>query len=342
MAAIHRRLHDDAIVTVRSTNGGTTFSAPQSSQPSAPSNSARSKTEPSAPTRFQRWPSTEPVAPICVRLVVSRRPAHGDGRVVVSTSTNGVTWSPPATVDDQDNPGHQFMPALAFAQGKLQLIDYDLREDYSQLFGEFVDEGPILDGTHSPGLRHTIDVWAAQADPGPNPSFTPFRLSQYRQGAVPGILGINQLEFSPPNLPIFRSGTSPFMGDYLDIATEAPFVRNGSTWSFNTAATASPVFHGIWTDNRDVRPPGNGVWTHIRRRIPGLRSSDAKRFRSWPNRSAVRAWTGRDANQNIYTARITRGLVVGALGNSRTLSPTLQRSFPVFAQNNARLHGPIG
>ena len=118
------------------------------------------------------------------------------------------------------------MPALAFAQGKLQLIYYDLREDYSQLFGEFVDEGPILDGTHSdPGLRHTIDVWAAQADPGPNPSFTPFRLSQYREGAVPGILGINQLEFSPPNLPIFRSGTSPFMGDYLDVATEAPFVR---------------------------------------------------------------------------------------------------------------------
>ena len=39
-------------------------------------------------------------------------------------------------------------------------------------------------------------------------------------------------------------------------------------------------------------------------------------------------------NQNIYTTRITQGLVVGALGNSRPLSPTLQRSFPVFAQNN--------
>ena len=38
-------------------------------------------------------------------------------------------------------------------------------------------------------------------------------------------------------------------------------------------------------------------------------------------------------NQNIYTARITRGLVVGALGNSRPLG-SIQRSFPVFAQNN--------
>ena len=39
-------------------------------------------------------------------------------------------------------------------------------------------------------------------------------------------------------------------------------------------------------------------------------------------------------NQNIYTARITQGLVVGALANARPLSPSIQRSFPVYAQNN--------
>ena len=55
-----------------------------SSQHSAPSNSARSKTEPSAPTRFQRWPSTEPVAPIWRgRLVVSRP----TGRVATAVSS---------------------------------------------------------------------------------------------------------------------------------------------------------------------------------------------------------------------------------------------------------------
>ena len=116
------------------------------------------------------------------------------------------------------------MPALTFAQGKLQLVYYDLREDVSQLFGPFVDELPILTGP-PPRVRHTIDVWAAQADPGPTPSFTAFRLSQYRVGGVPGAQAIQQLEFSPPNLPIFRAGTSPFMGDYLDVAPEAPFVR---------------------------------------------------------------------------------------------------------------------
>ena len=46
-------------------------------------------------------------------------------------------------------------------------------------------------------------------------------------------------------------------------------------------------------------------------------------------------------NQNIYTARITRGLVVGALGNSRRLG-SIQRSFPVFAQNNGTAIRAIG
>ena len=32
------------------------------------------------------------------------------------------------------------MPALTFAEGKLQLVYYDLREDVSQLFGQYVDE----------------------------------------------------------------------------------------------------------------------------------------------------------------------------------------------------------
>ena len=328
----------DAIVTVQSVDGGNTFTAPTVVSTLSP---FEQRTLENRTFRTNAFPALaidgtgRAYLAWSARGFAPDRPSR-DGRIVVSTSDNGVTWSPPVAVDDQNNPGHQFMPALAFAQGKLQLIYYDLREDYSQLFGEFVDEGPILDGTHSPGLRHTIDVWAAQADPGPSPSFTPFRLSQYREGAVPGVLGINQLEFSPPNLPIFRSGTSPFMGDYLDVATEAPFVRNGSTWSFNTAATASPVFHGIWTDNRDVRPPGNGVWTDY---TPPNPPDFARPTQSGfdPGQTVPPCVPGQAGmrNQNIYTARITRGLVVGALGNSRTLSPTLQRSFPVFAQNNS-------
>ena len=177
-------------------------------------------------------------------------------------------------------------------------------------------------------------MWAAQADPGANPTFTAFRLSQYRSGGVPGAQTVQQLEFSPPNLPIFRSGTSPFMGDYLDVTTESPFVRNGSSWAFNTAATASPVFHGIWTDNRDIRPPANGRWTDYTPPNPPFARPATSAFD--PTQSIPVCVPGQAGmrNQNIYTARITRGLVVGALGNSRRLG-SIQRSFPVFAQNNA-------
>ena len=124
-------------------------------------------------------------------------PALGDGRVVLSrrrpTAPPGRRQAP---VDNQGEPGHQIMPALTFAQGKLQLVYYDLREDVSQLFGPFVDELPILTGP-PPRVRHTVDVWAAQADPGANPAFTPFRLSQYRFGGVPGAQTIPAARVQP-------------------------------------------------------------------------------------------------------------------------------------------------
>ena len=327
----------DAIVTVRSTNGGGTFSAPKVVATFSPFEQGTTDTS----FRTNAFPTMAMDGTGRAYLAWSARgfaldrpsTIDGDGRVVVSTSADGVTWSAPRPIDNQDNPGHQIMPALTFAQGKLQLVYYDLREDVSQLFGPYVDEQPILAGP-PPRKRHTVDVWGAQADPGENPSFTAFRISQYRSGSVPGSLAIEQLDFNPPNLPIFRAGTSPFMGDYLDVATEAPFVRDGSTWSFNTAATASPLFHGIWTDNRDIRPPANGRWTDYTPPNPPFARPAMSGFDpTQPIPACVPGQAGM-RNQNIYTARITQGLVAGAVGNSRRLG-SIQRSFPIFAQNNS-------
>jgi len=328
----------DTIVTARSTNGGATFGAPTvvatlgSFDQGTTVTSFRTNAFPTmafdaAGRLYLAW-SARGYAPLRSDQV------FGDARVVLSTSTNGTTWSLPAPVDNQQEPGHQIMPALAFAQGKLQLIYYDLREDVSQLFSQFVDELPILNGQHQPGLRHTVDVRAAQADPAASPVFTTFRLSQYRSGSVPGSQTIQQLEFSPPNLPLFRAGTSPFMGDYIDTAPAAPFVRNGTTWSFNTAPSSGSVFHAIWTDNRDVRPPANGDWSAYTAPDPPFGRPAMSGFD--PTQAIPGCVPGQAGmrNQNIYTARITQGLVVGALTNSQPLG-AIQRSFPVFAQNNA-------
>ena len=327
----------DAIVTVSSANGGASFSPPAVVSTLTSFDQGTSGTS----FRTNAYPTMAIDGVGRAYLAWSARgfagqrpdPALDDARVVLSTSTNGTTWSLPRAVDNQVEPGHQIMPALTFAEGKLQLVYYDLREDFSQLFGQYVDELPILTGVHTPQLRHTVDVRAAQADPGPDPAFSSFRLSQYRVGGVPGAQTLQQLEFSPPNLPIFRAGSAPFIGDYLDAAPASPFVRNGSTWMFNTAPSSGSVFHAIWTDNRDVRPPANGDWTNYTAPNPPFPRPAMSGFDpSQPLQACVPGQAGM-RNQNIYTARITQGLVVGALTNARPLG-NIQRSFPVFAQNN--------
>ena len=54
---------------------------------------------------------------------------------------------------------------MTFHGGKLRILYYDLREDVSQLFGPYIDELPILTGP-TPRIRHTMDVFVAQAPPG--------------------------------------------------------------------------------------------------------------------------------------------------------------------------------
>ena len=337
----------DAIVTVRSTNGGASFSAPRvvgtvnPIDQSTTGTSFRTNAFPSL-TYDAGDPSNLQV-PSRAYLAWSTRgvpgafnpdPVNGDARIVMSTSTDGAAWSAPTAVDNQPVPGHQIMPALTFAQGKLQLIYYDLREDFSQLFERFIDELQIV----APGsnlLRHTIDVRGAQASPGANPVFTAFPLSQYATGSAPGSQTVQQLEFSPPNLPLFRAGSSPFMGDYIDTAPAVPFVRDGTGWKFNTAPTSGSTFHAIWTDNRDIRPPANGDWTAYTPPTPLFARPPVSSFD--PNQPIPACVPGQAGmrNQNIYTTRITEGLVVGALTNARQLGGTLQRSFPVYAQNNS-------
>ena len=74
-----------------------------------------------------------------------------------------------------------------------------------------------------------------------------------------------QLQWNPPNLPMFRSGTVPFFSDYLDLAAAPPFVSDGAGgWSYNTADTNTATAYQVWTDDRDVIPPPSAVFATIR------------------------------------------------------------------------------
>ena len=278
--------------------------------------------------------------------------------------------------------GHQLMPSLSFNSGKLMLAYYDLRQDHTlgiftpspdqksflesrELLGEldptnpsfnpdavfnpFVSDGPLTPTTTLTIRRHTIDVEGAQASPQAGgslvvPNFTSFRVSRYQFGINPfdSTTTAEQLQVNTPNLPLFVQGTQPFIGDYIDVAGAPPFVLSNGKWIFNTAPSSDPVFHAVWTDNRDVRPPSDGNWTNYT--PPFSTSNPASPHSSVfdptqtvpgctdDNHSGMR-------NQNIYTSRVAPGLYVAAPGNSKSLgfipntTTLLQRMFALTVQN---------
>ncbi len=258
----------------------------------------------------------------------------GDARVVISTSRFGAAWTAPQPVDSggsggTDLPGHQLMPSISFAAGKLVVVYYDLREDVSRVFGPFISE---KDAVMTVRRRHTIDIRAAHATKGDVPVFGPsIRISQYLMGSRPGSSQVEQLQYNPPDLPLFKLGTVPFMGDYIDLAPAPAFVQNArGAWTFNTAPAAAPVFHVVWTDNRDVRPPKDGDWTHYT--PPGSVGGNSTFDPAQQAPACIAGQTGM-RNQNVYSARLTWGLIAGSPGNTKPLDPTTPRAFVVFAQN---------
>lgn len=297
----------------------------------------------------------------------------GDARIMTTMSADGTTWTTPTPVDASPARGHQIMPAMSFAAGKLMVVFYDLREDhtigiFTPLANGFFQEtrDPRGDLAPAPGQpekvftdfimdaappgysplqrRHTMDLRAARADassPSGTATFGPSeRVSQYVFGSRPGSTVIEQLQINPPNLPMFALGTAAFIGDYIDInATTFKPTANGG-WTFNTDASGPAIFHASWTDNRDVRPPIGSPpdWTKYTPIGNGGQSLFDPTQTVAP---CINSFTG-SRNQNIYTSRITDGLFVGAAGNTKSLGTVsvngtqvlLQRAFSVFLQNS--------
>ena len=290
-------------------------------------------------------------------------------------------------LDDSGNPfsnlsghGHQLMPSLGFSAGKISLVYFDFREDHTlgfftplpdlsgyaetrQFEGELIGNAgssaifnPFVSDAAPPltTRRHTIDVQGAQASPLPAgtpgaPNFTPFRISRYLFGINPfdNLNQAEQLQVDAPDLPMFEQGTVPFFGDYIDIAAAPLFLFQNGRWLFNTDSANLPVFHAVWTDNRDVVPPSDGNWAHYE---PPFSASNpagsVNRSVFDPTQTVTACQVGvndgfvASRNQNIYTSIVGPGLVVGSLGNSKPLgflpanpAQLLQRAFTVTLRN---------
>ncbi len=279
-----------------------------------------------------------------------------DGRIVMMRSADGIVWTPPVLVDNAANRGHQFMPAITITGGKVVIAYYDLRDDSTKgvftpiLFPDMTPTGQFTESRLDVGDRtspqtalqfvftqylldtaahrhHTLDLRATQANTGLQSGFTgTTRVSTYVFGSRPGNGKrlVEQLQYNPPNLPMFRLGTAPFIGDYIDVT--------GYT------TKSAHVFHMGWADNRDVRPPLDGNWANFTP-VTSASKPAISRVNGQPVPACVVGQTGM-RNQNIYTARVTDGLFVGSPGNSKQLidknNQPITRAFVVFVQNSTK------
>src|SRR5262252_1284309 len=195
----------DAIVVAKSTDFGKTFPSKNTVQVAAITPFDQATT----PTEFRT--NTLPSIAVSVdsgnfsRVHVAwaqRDAVTGDARIVVASSPDGLTWGSPSPVDagtitdDFGNAfsrGHQFMPQLTFAAGRLMVVYYDQKLDHTLGFhfpnnpfvpdsqGRFYlvrqdKKGELLtnpaqvytlkiDDAFSTVRRHTVDLRVAEAIP---------------------------------------------------------------------------------------------------------------------------------------------------------------------------------
>jgi len=353
----------NAIMIASSSDGGATFTAPQVI--------SESNTFDQGGSRYSFRTTAYPTITVddggriyaawAARGFATLRtdPVEGDARIVISTSDDGSSWSAPYAIDEPNRLGHQIKPSILFAGGQLALVFYDFRQDVSNVFEQFVLDLP--DGDR---LRHTVDVRLASALPAAAPIFSDYSLisggmeptnptsqaSRYSFIAYGDAASVEtlQIEYMPPNFPMFADGTTPFIGDYVDIA--APnLIFEGGAWRFATDPGDVQVWQAVWSDNRDVIPPPDGDWSKYVAPINVARQSqfdptvtipacsDVTFPDSDPQFQSGALYTG-TRNQNIYSAAISSGVIVAAPGNNRPLGldefgDPLLRGFVVFVQN---------
>jgi hypothetical protein len=365
----------DAILIAQSTNAGKSFSTPVQISKFTPFDQGTSGTT----FRTNAYPAltSDMFGFVYVSFSARGVSSSGDARIVAAGSLDGTHWTPAIMVDNpsqnaQTNPsgrGHQIMPAMTFANGRLTLLYYDLRLDH---YANFYTPNPASLGNYSAMLhpegelaptvttaglkevftpyiddsgltlrRHTLDLRVLELGIFPTLVLGPSVLvSQYEYGCCvnPESQDIEQFKFNVPNLPLFDSGQEAFLGDYIDIVPSPAFVPSGNSWAYNFMPSVNPIFHATWTDNRDVvPPPPGGSWENYTAPVvTGALSVE--------NGTALPVCVpGQEGmrNQNIYTSQITGGLVAAAPGNAKPLGTTtfngktvpFQRAFPVEAQN---------
>lgn len=176
----------------------------------------------------------------------------------------------------------QFMPSAFGANGKVQVAWYDTRREVNlppdladTLFPDLpAAVGDYLAADSNALVQRKVDVYTTRVTSDSNgniqPIPTPVRVSQYRiaaevkstlpdgqGGVLDGTLQIEG-EASFANKKLYASGSLPFLGDYITVASQRFREVAGGKWESNASPINSPSldkadFFVAWTSNRDVR-----------------------------------------------------------------------------------------
>jgi hypothetical protein len=140
--------------------------------------------------------------------------ADGQSKVFVRNSSDGVKWSAATTLDSNSH-GHQYMPAIASADGVITVVFYDSRNDAA--YSPNLPTGDTADGRNSGGA---VDTFVARSSNGGS-SWTETRISNFS---------------SNYNWETHGARRVGFWGDYIYVSAVPGAVNV------------------VWTDSRDLVP----------------------------------------------------------------------------------------
>ena len=240
----------------------------------------------------------------------------------------------------QERPsGPQVMPKLSFGGGRLMLAYYESRGRIANYGSGTYCEWIETDADVSPyttfisGYDRVVDFRAALLDPTTGDLLnegSTTQISRYpiRAGAdlsdgedFTDVAAVNSPcvpdsgAFDPEtgvpyppcirqvnriNAPQSAAGTSPFIGDYVDLAPLTQFTFDGGAWKWATSAddVAYQGFHSIFADNRHLIPP------------PGPAEWNGYQFYTTPFDSQCTNSGSR--NTDVLTSKVDAGLVLSA------------------------------
>ncbi|MEX1309413.1 MAG: sialidase family protein, partial [Candidatus Sulfomarinibacteraceae bacterium] len=251
--------------------------------------------------------------------------------------------------------GPQIQPKLLFSGGQLILAYYESRGRIAGYgtTGEYIlPTTPGLETAYVSGYDRLLDFRAALLDPADGSMLSSIQVSRYPIRADADLATEELADVAAVNWPCYpdsgdavdppcvrqvnranavqsASGTTPFIGDYPDVAPITQFVFDTilGGWRWATLETDVPTrgFHAIFTDNRHLIPPqGPNEWT-------GYQIYNAPGEALPGNPPGCE--NGGSRNTDVLTSRVDTSLVLSAPTTFKELDN--QRGFPFTVKNGS-------